>query len=353
VSISIDDPIRLGSTSEAWRPDSYSPQSLASPSLEADIELALQQAGALIQELGKAHSALGASRVEGVYQSLARVGKGTLALAATVRQLSAPRSRFGASAFLDAIESAYRCLTNANPGPTRVVRLVDVWELLTLRPGSRSEYSKAEFGRDLKPARRIGSDRHQCRARHPFSGVVGYSYRQRANHDQPRRPAAHLLGGVLLMTDPIHSNDYAGFLAKEYLLDYIRTGGGAVKFSVGPPGALEKFASRLRAEAHDNNYLYASIDAAHTKISMTDHILFALTPQPRPVRPNPLHRRRRLPSGRLPRWRRWPTWADVAEVANVKVQTVAAHHHIDPGELHRSVRRRLEHTVLDDRRLPR
>lgn len=149
MSISIDDPIRLASASEAWRPDSYSPPSLAASTLEADIELALQQAAALIQELGKAHSALGASRVEAVHHSLARVGRGTSALAAAVRRLSAPRSRFGAPAFLDAIESAYRCLTNANPGPARVVRLVDVWELLTLRPGSRSEYSKAEFGRDL------------------------------------------------------------------------------------------------------------------------------------------------------------------------------------------------------------
>jgi hypothetical protein len=167
--------------------------------------------------------------------------------------------------------------------------------------------------------------------------------------NRPRRPSARLLGSVLLMTDPIRSNDHAGFLAKEYLLDYIRTGGGAVKFSVGPPGALEKFAGRLHAEALNNNYLYAEIDAAHTKISMTDQILFALT------RSLDLSDLTRSIAADAYRAADFPVaeLADVADVVDVKVQTVAAHHHVDPGELHRSVRRRLEHSVLDDRRLPR
>jgi hypothetical protein len=58
-------------------------------------------------------------------------------------------TRFRAPPFLDAIEAAYLHLTSRSAGRTPVVRLVDIWELLTLRPGSGCEYSKAEFGRDL------------------------------------------------------------------------------------------------------------------------------------------------------------------------------------------------------------
>ena len=45
------------------------------------------------------------------------------------------------------------------------------------------------------------------------------------------------------MTNSMTTNEYAEFLAKEYLLDYVRTGGATVKFCVGTPGALVRIPS--------------------------------------------------------------------------------------------------------------
>jgi len=146
------------------------------------------------------------------------------------------------------------------------------------------------------------------------------------------------------VTCPIRTDDYSEFLAKEYLVDYIRTGGAAVKVGVGAPEALGSLTNRLRGEADDNNYLYVGIDAATTKVSMSDQILFALT--------------RNLDVSGLAH----AIVADAYQAADfpapdpagdLRVNTVAAHHHVDAGELHRSVRRRLEHTLLGDRLLPR
>lgn len=67
-------------------------------------------------------------------------------LAAT--QERAPR--FKPESFLDSLRGAYE-LTVAGSGknPDSVVRLVDVWSVLTLLPGQSREYSKQEFARDL------------------------------------------------------------------------------------------------------------------------------------------------------------------------------------------------------------
>ena len=69
--------------------------------------------------------------------------------ATALRSARERASRFRAAAFLDALEAAYLCLSRPVPGPGRVVRLVDIWELLPLRPGTGNDYSKVEFGRDL------------------------------------------------------------------------------------------------------------------------------------------------------------------------------------------------------------
>lgn len=60
--------------------------------------------------------------------------------------------RFKPEAFLEALFDAYAVLVakgqkDLAEGPT--IRLVDVYELLTLLPGQSREYSRQEFGRDL------------------------------------------------------------------------------------------------------------------------------------------------------------------------------------------------------------
>lgn len=58
--------------------------------------------------------------------------------------------RFKPEAFLDSIRGAYElAVAGAGKSPDAVVRLVEVWAVLTMLPGQAKEYSKQEFARDL------------------------------------------------------------------------------------------------------------------------------------------------------------------------------------------------------------
>lgn len=58
--------------------------------------------------------------------------------------------RFKAETFLDSLRAGYELLVSgADKKPDGVVRLVDVWSVLTMLPGQRGQYSKQEFARDL------------------------------------------------------------------------------------------------------------------------------------------------------------------------------------------------------------
>ena len=58
--------------------------------------------------------------------------------------------RFKAEAFLDSLRSAYELLVSGEgKRPDGVVRLFDIWTVLTMLPGQRAQYSKQEFARDL------------------------------------------------------------------------------------------------------------------------------------------------------------------------------------------------------------
>lgn len=59
-----------------------------------------------------------------------------------------PRSRPGP--FLESLVAAYQLLlTQGDKAPGAVLRLVDVWSVLTLLPGQAREYTRPEFARDL------------------------------------------------------------------------------------------------------------------------------------------------------------------------------------------------------------
>jgi len=58
--------------------------------------------------------------------------------------------RFKAESFLDSLRAAYElAVAREQKKPDAVVRLVDVWSILTLLPGQAREYTKQEFARDL------------------------------------------------------------------------------------------------------------------------------------------------------------------------------------------------------------
>ena len=56
--------------------------------------------------------------------------------------------RFKAEPFLDGLRSAYELLV-AGKRPDAVIRLVDIWTVLTMMPVQRAQYSRQEFARDL------------------------------------------------------------------------------------------------------------------------------------------------------------------------------------------------------------
>ena len=71
-------------------------------------------------------------------------------LAATLARAQERGPKFKADVFLDSVRSAYELLVaGGDKQPDAVVRLVDIWSTLTLRPGQRGSYSKQEFARDL------------------------------------------------------------------------------------------------------------------------------------------------------------------------------------------------------------
>ncbi len=58
--------------------------------------------------------------------------------------------RFKPEAFLDSVRGAYELtVAAAGKSPDAVVRLVDIWAVLTMLPAQAREYSKQEFARDL------------------------------------------------------------------------------------------------------------------------------------------------------------------------------------------------------------
>jgi hypothetical protein len=58
--------------------------------------------------------------------------------------------RFKPESFLDSLRGAYDlAVAESGKSPDAVVRLLDMWSVLTLLPGQAREYSKQEFARDL------------------------------------------------------------------------------------------------------------------------------------------------------------------------------------------------------------
>ncbi|MBA3309211.1 MAG: DUF2791 family P-loop domain-containing protein [Nocardioidaceae bacterium] len=151
-------------------------------------------------------------------------------------------------------------------------------------------------------------------------------------------PAAAVLGGGVMRSDA-----YAAFLGEEYLASYLPAGGGSVKLVVaGDADVADRFEQSLSAEAEQQRCLMVRLSAETTKAHMIDQVFFAVA--------------------------RHVDWGEVAaavvsvaydEIAvpappgRLAVAEVAAHHDLDPRELYRSVRRRLEQTLLADTGLPR
>lgn len=136
--------------------------------------------------------------------------------------------------------------------------------------------------------------------------------------------------------------EYLDFLATDYLADYVRSGGAAVKFVVcGNDDVTRRWHAGLAAVAHSQGCLYVGLDAAGTRVAMIDQIYADVAGQ---VDWDDLVRR-------IVR----QAWADVGlpPDADLGAAAVAGHHLVDAREAARSVRRQLETTLLADTRLAR
>jgi hypothetical protein len=59
-------------------------------------------------------------------------------------------ARFRADQFLESIASGYDLVAaRAGNKPDAVVRVIDIWSVLTLLPGQARDYTRPEFARDL------------------------------------------------------------------------------------------------------------------------------------------------------------------------------------------------------------
>jgi len=141
-----------------------------------------------------------------------------------------------------------------------------------------------------------------------------------------------VLGGGVLKTD-----DYADFLAREYLATYLPGGGAAVKVAVvGDGGAADRLDSALAAAAAEHGAVGVSISAETTRVHMVDQIFFAISQSIDWEGLAAAHVRAAYHDAAFP----------VSEGAGLTVAEVARHHDIDTRELYRSVRRLLERSLL-------
>lgn len=137
----------------------------------------------------------------------------------------------------------------------------------------------------------------------------------------------------------LRTEEYVDFLAKEYLGDYLRLGGAAVRFAVvAADEVAERLSAGLAAAAAADGYTYAAVDAATSRVHLIDQLFAAVS--------------------RQVDWRRLaadtvrsayaaiglPVPSDISLV----VAEVARHHDVDARELGRSLRRQLEQAVLAD-----
>jgi len=143
-----------------------------------------------------------------------------------------------------------------------------------------------------------------------------------------------VLGGGILKVD-----DYAEFLAREYLARYVSAGGAAVKVAVvGDSEAADRLEAALAAATAEHGSLWVSISADSTRVHMVDQIFFAVS---RAVDWRGLaaaYVRAAYEQAAFP----------VPPGAPLEVAEVARRHDVDARELYRSVRRLLERRLLDD-----
>jgi hypothetical protein len=140
-------------------------------------------------------------------------------------------------------------------------------------------------------------------------------------------------GGVGLRVE-----EYLEFLGKEYLGDYVRSGGAAVRLVVvGAEEVATRWHEGLSATAGAYGFTHVGLDAASTRIHLMHEVFLAVS--------------RRLDWSATARFAVRAAYDRLglpAPEGELSVPEVAAYHEIDVRELGRSLRRSLEADILGD-----
>lgn len=134
-------------------------------------------------------------------------------------------------------------------------------------------------------------------------------------------------------------DEYLGFLADEYLRDYVPGGGAAVKFVIPPDdSSAAAFATGFTSRARDAGYVVGSVDAAETRVHLLEQVFFDVARQVD-----------------------WDGLAAVSTAAataaagypappdgKLSLEHLASHHRVDPRELKREIDRQLQAQVHRD-----
>lgn len=140
------------------------------------------------------------------------------------------------------------------------------------------------------------------------------------------------------MTGPLDVAGWLDFIVKEYLSDFIRRGGTAVKFAVVAPSTATILHEGLARAGEAEGYLVARVDADTTKVHMIDQLFFAVARQ---VDWEAL-------AGDFVRQAYAAVAFPAPDGGDLRVGNVAVVHQVDERELYRSVRRHLETELLGD-----
>lgn len=142
----------------------------------------------------------------------------------------------------------------------------------------------------------------------------------------------------------ITATEFVDFLGSEYLIGYVASGGGAVKFVVPSSDAdAEALSTALAAESSAQGYLALRVDAVATRIHLIDQVFFDVA---RHVDWRSLSRhavRDALTSAGYPA-------ADETDpsIDPLTVEHLGAHHGVDVNELTRDVNRELQQRIMRD-----
>jgi hypothetical protein len=105
------------------------------------------------------------------------------------------RSAFNAEAFLETLYKAATHLARGEPGPGAVIGLLDIYELLTLRPGAGADYTREAFAVDVLRLDRAPDTRTRRGHRFSMPASTGSKGRSRLTvYDE--RGAEHVYVGI-------------------------------------------------------------------------------------------------------------------------------------------------------------